>query len=223
MISHEHRTVFVHIPKTAGQSVETVFLDDLGLAWRDRAPLLLQHNENRRIGPPRLAHLTAREYVEHHYVSAELFESYFTFAVVRNPWERTVSMYKWVVDLDRPEAMSFADFVTRRLARRLWRNQYWWVRPQTEYICDDDDNVLVDFVGRFERLDEAFTEVSTRLGLSADRLPRVNASAERSAVAGEQAGQRASRGYADWYDGRTADAVASMYARDIAVLGYELP
>ena len=32
MISHEHKTVFIHIPKCGGQSVETCFLDDLGLS-----------------------------------------------------------------------------------------------------------------------------------------------------------------------------------------------
>ena len=54
VISHEHRCVFVHIPKCAGQSIETVFLEDLGLDWSNRSILLLRPNECPDIGPPRL-------------------------------------------------------------------------------------------------------------------------------------------------------------------------
>ena len=32
MICHDYKCIFVHIPKTAGQSIEHVFLNQLG--WR---------------------------------------------------------------------------------------------------------------------------------------------------------------------------------------------
>ena len=57
MISHPHRTVFVHIPKCGGQSIETAFLADLGLGWKSRAPLLMGANDRPELGPPRLSHL----------------------------------------------------------------------------------------------------------------------------------------------------------------------
>ena len=34
MISFPHKTIFIHIPKCAGQSVEETFLNDIGLDWR---------------------------------------------------------------------------------------------------------------------------------------------------------------------------------------------
>ena len=46
MISHKHKTIFVHIPKTGGQSVESVFIEDEGLTWDTRAPLLLRRNDD---------------------------------------------------------------------------------------------------------------------------------------------------------------------------------
>jgi hypothetical protein len=58
MISHKRKCVFVHIPKCAGQSIESVFVNDAGLTWEDRAPLLLRPNANNRVGLPFLAHLT---------------------------------------------------------------------------------------------------------------------------------------------------------------------
>ena len=52
MISHNHEYVFVHIPKCGGQSIEHVFLNDLGLEWHNRSPLLLRPNDNLEIDSP---------------------------------------------------------------------------------------------------------------------------------------------------------------------------
>ena len=95
LISHSHKTVFVHVPKCGGQSIETAFLADLGLDWETRAPLLLRLNDNLRLGPPRLAHLIARDYARYHYLSDELFRSYYSFAILRDPVARTVSLYNF--------------------------------------------------------------------------------------------------------------------------------
>jgi len=64
LISHHDKCLFVHVPKCAGQSVEMFFLDRIGLDWERRAPLLLRPNDVPALGPPRLAHLKAAEYVE---------------------------------------------------------------------------------------------------------------------------------------------------------------
>lgn len=221
MISHVHRTVFIHVPKTAGQSFELVFLQDLGLTWRDRGPLLMTFNDNERVGPPRLAHLTAEEYVRHHYLSADLFASYFTFSVVRNPWDRALSMYRFQAGHRPSSTLSFPDFVKNRLGGRMWRKRYWWVRPQAEYLFDDADRPLVDFVGRFEDLDDAYATVRPRAGLASEHLPLANEAGGRGGEA-VVAPSRPREPFADRYDDRTAAVVASLYERDIALFGYQL-
>lgn len=110
MISHHHKSVFVHIPKCGGQSIETAFLHDIGLDWRRRAPLLLRFNDNPDLGPPRLAHLLARDYVTMGYLPKDMFDSYFKFAVVRNPYRRIVSTYQYL-DTKRP----FREFLAQNL------------------------------------------------------------------------------------------------------------
>ena len=73
------------MPKAAGQSIEQVFIDALGLTTATRASLLLRKNVHPELGPPRLAHLKAGDYVRYHYLAPEQFKNYFTFSFVRNP------------------------------------------------------------------------------------------------------------------------------------------
>ena len=63
MISIKHKIIFIHIPKCAGQSIENIFLRDLGLSWKERYPLLLRPRKPNEKGPERLAHLYAEEYL----------------------------------------------------------------------------------------------------------------------------------------------------------------
>lgn len=234
MISRELKCVFVHVPKVAGQSIEMVFLKHHGLTWETRAPLLLRSRKDRAEGPPRLAHLTAQDYVACGHLTAEEWEDYFTFSFVRNPWARTVSMYKYFGDHRR---MPFRRFVHEQLAEHYWHTKRWMVRPQADFVCDDQDRVLVDFVGRLENIKADFAEVARRLPALQDAaLPHRNPSdaapwsrqhwqgvrhtAEYVLGALRQKRYEKAGPYAVYYDDATAALVGRLYERDAALFGY---
>jgi hypothetical protein len=80
------------VPKCAGQSIERMFLKDLGLTWESHAPLLLLRPKSREEqGPQRLSHLFANEYVKFGYINASRFNDYFKFTVIRDPIDRILS------------------------------------------------------------------------------------------------------------------------------------
>jgi hypothetical protein len=223
MISKAHNCIFVHIPKNAGQSIEHVFLVLNSLTWKTRAGLLLRPNNDPAAGPPRLAHLRARDYVRCGHVSQADFKRYYKFAIVRNPWERMVSFYKY---LGEPKTESFNDFVINTFPR-LWEEKYWFVCPQTDYVYDEQSKLLVDFVGRFERLQADFAIVCEKLGLSPMQVPFVNKSKERGFVGKLRrifgavgAATAPKRKYQEYYSKQTQDLVAEKYAADIANFGY---
>ena len=153
MICQQYKCTFVHIPKNAGQSIENVFLNLLNLTWRQRAPLLLRPKVGDELGPPVLAHLKINEYSQYKYITQKMLEDYFKFAFVRNPWSRMISIYKY---LGFNEKLEFKEFLTGVFKQKLLKDKYWFVRPQNDFICAEDGQILVDYIGRFESLQNDF-------------------------------------------------------------------
>ena len=74
MICKPFNSIFVHIPKAAGRSIEQFFMDKLSLSRdnaNDRKELLLTDNDDPAKGTEKLSHLSAQEYVECGYVSKQ--------------------------------------------------------------------------------------------------------------------------------------------------------
>ena len=207
MISHQHKCIFVHIPKTAGQSIEHAFLDLHGLTWEKRAALLLRPNINPKKGPLRLAHLKAREYVSCGHMTQEQYESYFTFSFVRNPWSRFVSLYR---ALGFNMRFQFKLFILYEFNRTVTEGYTWLVRPQSDFIIDENGNPLVDFIGKFENLQNDFDKICNKIDLPQINLKHINKTIGTI-----------NKPWQDYYDDETQDFVANLYKRDIDLFGYE--
>jgi hypothetical protein len=225
MICREYNCLYVHVPKTGGQSVEQFFIDLLGLDWdRDRGRLLIRRNENRNCGTEKLAHLSASEYVECGHVSQEEFSAVFTFSFVRNPWTRILSEYRY---RNYFHHLSFRDFVLNKLPKPGWDDNYRHVMPQYEMLYDAGGNLLVDFVGRFETLQQDFDRICEQLNIPDGRLPHRNKSDKKSRDLKRTLrnllylnGENRKRSLRDFYDDETRDAVGEYYRKDIETFGY---
>ena len=159
-----------------------------------------------------------------------LYPSRFTFAFVRNPWDRLVSCYR---DKIRGEVRDFTGFAPSGVAYCLDRFDVFFAnmpfddfvravvsipdaeadehfRSQADFVTNSRGSVAVDFVGRFEKLDEDFSTVARRIGLGTrDPLPHLQAAP--------------ARGFAGFYTEETAAMVHERYRRDAELFGYELP
>ncbi|MCB1890087.1 MAG: sulfotransferase family 2 domain-containing protein [Rhodocyclaceae bacterium] len=218
MISHRHQCVFVHVPKTAGISIEHVFLAQYGLTWDERAPLLLRFNPDPALGPERLGHLTATEYVDCGHISEAGFNAYFKFAFVRNPWSRLVSEFNYRRYFTQ---MSFTEFVREGFPEPCnYSDAYRHVLPQCDYLYDDTGRCLVDFVGRFENLQADFDRVCDTVGIPRTLLPHVNASESGEDASASPRPAGAAAAHAAYYDAETRDLVGRLYQRDIETFGY---
>lgn len=231
VICHPYRCVFVHVPKTAGMSIEHVFLGLQGLTWEKRSALLLRHNDDPAKGPPRLSHLKASEYVSLGYLTPQQFDTYFKFSFVRNPWDRIVSEYKY---RRYPVRMDFKSYLFRHLPASGFSDRYTHIVPQYDFLFDKQGNLLVDFVGRYESLQADFDKVCARLGIPGTPLPHANRSGEeRPLIRTLNDVKKLLRRwlwnlerrhsfphYTQYYDEESREFVARFYREDIHAFGY---
>lgn len=224
MICHVSRCAFVHIPKTGGQSIEQYFLTLNGLSKKHKHKLCISRNTDPQRGPARLAHMRAHEYVDCGYLSAEQYKSYFSFSFVRNPWERLVSEY---LHKKLDNKYCFKDFVFRGLPQRNdFDDAYRHIIPQTDYLLDAEGRQFVDFIGRFEYLQDDFAKVCERLGFNDTQLPHINSTSslrrtlERKCRHLFRNDNRIKQRYWEYYDDATVKKVAQMYGSDIEMFGY---
>jgi hypothetical protein len=228
VLCDQYRCIFVHIPKVAGQSIEHFFMDRLALdREQDRKALLLQKNHDPALGTQQLSHLSAAEYLNCGHISADDFSRYFKFSFVRNPWSRILSEYRY---RNYFKHLSFRDFVLNKLPKPGWDDKYRHVMPQYDMLHDDQGNLLVDFVGRFENLQADFDTVCRRLEIAHSKVPHQNKSDKRSRNLKRrvrnlmyQNGENRVCAPHELYDRESRDAVAAYYRKDIEAFGYEFP
>jgi hypothetical protein len=214
LLSHKHRFLFVHIAKTGGTSVRAALQ---GLRWRDPwyLPVFvcsrLSHLSGHRIATklPRHAKVVAAKEL----LPREYFRELFKFAFVRNPWDLQVSSFHHI-RRERPRYLGgheeFADFLRWKLdpQRPYQYHVDTSIEQQTDYLVDLHGEVVVDFIGRYERLPEDFAEVCRRIGIRAPALPHRRRAEDRD------------QDYRSYYTDETAGLVARHFARDIETLGY---
>lgn len=228
MICRPFNCIFVHIPKTAGRSVEKFFMNKLGLDREnesDREQLLITDNSDPARGTEKLTHLSADEYVQCGYISQQEFNSLYKFSFVRNPWARLVSEYRYRNYLSHK---SFKDFVLNKLPAPGWDDKYRHIMPQTQMLYDGDGQLLVDFVGKFEHLEDDFGKVCEHLGFKDKQLSHVNSSDKRSREMRRKFRNFVHRNkesslhkYIDFYDDESREFVAELYREDIENFNYE--
>lgn len=214
LLSVRHRFLYVHIAKTGGTSVRAALAR---LRWSDPWywPMFLcsrfSHLSGHRIGTkfPRHAKVVAAKEL----LPKEFFEQLYKFGFVRNPWDLQVSSFHHI-RRERPQFMGgyqdFGDFLRWKLdpERPYQYHIDTSIEWQTDYLVDLHGQLVVDFIGRYERLQEDFATACAHIGIPTPALPHVRRAADRS------------KDYRGYYTDETAELVARHFRRDIEMLGY---
>ena len=178
---HEYKCIFVPIPKTGTSSIDLI--------------INRPHSDN---GHPDIIEIKGK-------LSPEEFKSYFKFSFVRNPWDRAVSIF-----INRPQFhghTNFLDFIkSYTLASQYCR----WPSPkkyQRDWLVDEDDNIIVDFIGRFENLVEDFNTVCDKIGIQRSEFPHEN-------------NRDSKKHYTTYYNKETIEIIRERFDKDIEYFGY---
>ncbi len=225
IVCHSRGFVFVHIHKTAGESITATFRPVLEAGDR-----VVKGSPPPGAGGPVLGkHSSAREGRDA--LGADCWARYFTFSFVRHPIDRTLSLYRYVerwatpprptlaqrlrirsagsrLERERwPEMMayratsSFSEFIRHPLLDRAVS-----MRPQVSSLCDENGELLVDFVGRFERLAADVAHVQRTLAVPETPLRSLNTTT----------GERHRRGLSP----DDVDFLTSRFQEDLVRFGY---
>lgn len=214
LLSVKRHFLFVHIAKTGGTSVRASLRH---LLWRDPWywPMYLcsrfSHLSGHRIAGklPRHAKIIAAKEL----LPKAFFDALFKFTFVRNPWDLQVSSFHHI-RCERPQHLggheTFADFLRWKLdpERPYQYHLDTSIELQTDYLIDLHGELIVDFIGRYERLEEDFTEVCGRIGIVRPKLAHKRRATDRE------------RDYRSYYSDETAELVARHFRQDIELLGY---
>ena len=189
IIDHRHKFVFVAIAKTACTSIHR----SLGYTKDPK---------------PSIYHMHLKDIVKQNPDT----KHYFKFAFVRNPYDRLVSAYhdfkyseghqSWAYPIQ--QYSTFKDFALN-LDNSPCR-EFIHLKPQFEYL-ELNGRLGVDFVGRFEKLDEDFQKIKSLLNVEMKPLENHRTSAHEQ--------------YEEYYDEQTKEAIHRLYEKDFQELGYE--
>jgi hypothetical protein len=138
-------------------------------------------------------------------MSEEEFSRHFRFSVVRNPYDRIVSQYRFRY---QPAGFSFHAFVARlqaHFAEGAEPPRY--LAPQHAFLSSATGVLLMDAVVRFECLGEEIAPIFRRLFGESVPLPSVNRSADRTPVH-------------EYYDAATKRTIVRLYEADFDLFKY---
>jgi hypothetical protein len=207
-------SIFIWVPKTAGTSLFAAF-------ERFGAQKTLSVNAIGRQFTGRglytFGHMSILDLVRDGYLPSDFVQRAWKFAFVRNPYDRAVSLFRYLVKIGvLPPKTTFPIFCSYLEAGAFEDvGPYNFkglsqLNPQSRWLFDDSGKCLCDYIGRFENIYSDFRVVQERIGryASAVELPHENATT-----------RAATRTY---YTEREAAIVATVYSQDFDRFGYNI-
>lgn len=189
IISYSHQFIFVQVPKTAGGSIRN-FLKDYDDSYKMDS-LAGKHHMNALL-------------IKNH-LGEDIYKQFFSFSFVRNSWDWLVSLYHYILGQpshpcygDVKKLPNFDAFIDYEIAAKEVR--------QANFITDENGNLMVDFVGRFETLNQDMNHLCQKLNIKAGSFPHRNKSNHDD--------------YREYYNNRTRKLVSEYFKQDIDLFGF---
>lgn len=196
MISFQKRFLFVHIPKTGGNSIQSV----LARYAEDEIVRRPGQDGVERFGVSNPTYNLRKHSPLVDYRAAlgeEQFAPLYKFACVRNPWDRMVSLYFTPIQAKQWDRAAFKKIISDALSAADYL--------RLEQKEPDPFNNVHRMI-RFEHLDADFRAACADLAIPAEPLPRYNRSEREH--------------YSTYYDDELRALVAKRFAPEIARFGY---
>lgn len=201
--------LFIHIPKTAGTSVEEALFDYQDFDYMNEPhPIVAQYKT---------------------YINKDMYDSLFKFTFVRNPWSLQLSTYKYYV-VNNNIDITFDEYIKWKFTgnpmdikdrvghddgdvdSRIMVAYHMNRLPQLYFLIDELGEIQMDYIGSLENISKDFDAIINKLGLTKDDvfLPHSNKSSYDEG-----------KTYMDYYSEESKKIVSERFSMDIKVFGYK--
>jgi len=189
MVDHKNKFIFIHCHKCAGESIQKSLTGSVDRGFKN----------DKYEGSPQ-KHWNACDYRKH--CGDSVWNNYFKFSFIRNPWDRIIS---WVSYRNKRQNRQNAQILEKDIINLL-ENPY---VQKSSYVnmLGLNRGLSVDFIGRFERLDQDFQELSNILFKKQIELPHCNKSSRKS--------------YQDYYTESAKELVEETFKEDIKKFNFK--
>ena len=221
MRCEELNILFIDICKTAGHSIRQAF------RRKYRAPG--NHHSVRNFTAegckpkdPKKIYDSTKWNATCDIVTEEDLNTYRTFSVIRNPYDRLVSLYLWGPKYRKVSFEIFMSNIKNNVYNSLNQHHF---KSQLEWISDYNDNIKIQKLLRFENLDEDFYNLLEEWNVPQFKLEKLNTAEERIArnpefYAAVTYGKKR-HNYRYYYNSESRKIAEELYAKDIEYFNYE--
>jgi hypothetical protein len=212
MISHKHKCIFIHISKCAGTSIESAFGIDIKTSIQTDLNHLFGWDYDNQLY---LQHATPQYLIDKGLISKHIWETYYKFIIVRNPWSRFHSCYSWLSEHFNLKG-SFYELMNHQGVYKLksQQNPLFFLedhlRTQKDYFKLDGGLIEYDRVIKFENISNGLDKVIEDLNLPSGFFEKkVNVTKNKK------------RHYSSFYSKKDKALVEKNYEEDITFFNYE--
>jgi hypothetical protein len=200
VLCHEKKCIFIHIPKTAGTSIEQYICEKgkIQLFYRGVS------SDNRS-----MHHYTALELIEK---IPNYFNKYYKFSIVRNPYDRLLSEYYWTPIINvgykyKKSKDDFLKYVVHVIKHAKYFNNIYNDHFLSQYlfVTNNKKQLLVNHLFKYEELDHVTQFLKKKLNIKVDfpYLNKINDNIEK-----------------EYWNDAQKEIIYELYKNDFIFFGY---
>lgn len=159
----EHFLEFIHIPKNAGTTIENI-ADKSNIKWGRFKPEHSKYSSaNSKLkNKCKYWHLPPKEFNEN-----SIYKTNPTFCVLRNPYERVVSEYKYRNQNEKHTPAKMNAWIRKMLVPENYEDggMNCHFIPQSDFIYDTNNNVTCDNILQFDNLTSEFNSLTDQYNI----------------------------------------------------------
>ena len=199
-VNHQYKFIFIHVTKTGGATIKKYLRSNIG---DERTPnnknfVALPYVQDKFFNGKEKKEINGFFYSLGHmpiiFIKEnfpEEYKNYYKFGFIRNPYERFLSSFFFLgrnnlEGLNKEQILDrFNNFFIPKISEKFHVNPNRWVIPQYKFLCDTDDNIIVDFLGRTENLVKDFKNIANTLNLpnfTEEKVVTINVSPNKEKV-----------------------------------------